>query len=301
MKKRIYSSIVIVLALTLLYVLKIYVSDYFFDVFFMGLACVGGFEMSKLLAGNALGVNLAHSNSDIFWVLYAVLIDMAILAVVGLGCFLFSICRKKNTILHEMAVRDVKNMSIYKFALKKSLHTLVALVYPTFVFMLFMFINHLNELPLSKFEGVESNISVFVLLTAMLVPMITDTFAMLTGSLIGGKKLCPKISPNKTISGAVGGVVWCLLLSVCLYLVFGCIESYVAFMELLPIWEYLLIVLLASVVAQCGDLFESIIKRRAGVSDSGKFLPGHGGLLDRVDSHIFMAPLVLLMFLLFAI
>ena len=124
---------------------------------------------------------------------------------------------------------------------------------------------------------------------------------MLTGSVIGGKKLCPRISPGKTISGSVGGVLWCVLFSACVYLIFGCISSFEPFMEIFPIWAYLIIVFIGSMVAQAGDLFESIIKRRAGMKDSGKFLPGHGGLLDRVDSHIFMAPYILLAFLIFAV
>lgn len=319
MKKRIYSSIAIVITLVLLFVLKVYVSDYFFDAFFGILACYGAFEMSRLLvkAGrfnfqyvvtmfpiliftmNLIGVYCVVSSGDVFWILYTILIDLAIAVLVAFGTFLFGIITKKKT-LNEITVREMK-ISVSKFSFKKALNTLIAFVYPTFFFLFFLFINHFNEMPFAKLTNVASNLSVFILLTTFLIPMLTDTFAMLTGSLIGGKKLYPRISPGKTISGCVGGTLWCVLFSACVYLIFGCIESFMPLMEILPIWAYLIIVLIGSVVAQCGDLFESVIKRRANVKDSGKFLPGHGGCLDRVDSHIFMAPYILLAFWIFAI
>ena len=321
MKKRIYSSIGIVLALVILFVLKIYVSDYFFDAFFGILACIACYEMSKLLAktglynyqglamffpsfllaGNLIGVYYSSATNNIFWILYTVLIDVALMIVAFLGALIYGLLRKKQSVLHEMTVRNVNNMSVTKFALKKALHTLVCFVYPAFVFLLFVFVNHFNDIPLGKLVDIKTNVSVFVLATAFLIPIFTDTFAMLTGSVIGGKKLCPKISPGKTISGSIGGILWSVLFGACVYLIFGCVESFKPFMEIFPIWAYLLIVLFGSVVSQCGDLFESIIKRRAGVSDSGKFLPRHGGLLDRIDSHIFVAPYILLAFWIFAI
>lgn len=315
MKQRVFTGTAIVIALALLFVLKIFVSDYFFDVFFAGVACFAGFEMAKLLtkigkfnfkyvaaafpslllAMNLIGIFLVQKSQNFFWVLYTILIDLAICFVVTLFVFLYGIIFKRQ-MLNEISVRNIKNTTISKFAFKKAINTLICFVYPTFLFMFFVVLNHLNVLPFARLENINSNVSVFVLVTAFLIPMLTDTFAMLTGSLIGGKKLCPKISPNKTISGSIGGVVWCVLFGACIYLIFGCIPSFVPFMEVFPIWAYLLIVLFGSCVAQGGDLFESIVKRRAGVSDSGKLLPGHGGMLDRVDSHIFMAPYILLAF-----
>ncbi len=321
MKQRIYSSIGIVIVLALLFVLKVYVSDYFFDAFFAILACFGCFEMSKmlaktgfynnqwvaisapafLLAGNLIGIHFASLKNDLFWILWTILIDIALIVLGALVVFLMTYCRKKQTILHEMTVREVPNMSVLMFSFKKALHTAICFVYPAFLFLFFVLTNHINDLPLTKLSGITSNVSVFVLLTTFLIPIFTDTFAMLTGSVIGGKKLCPRISPGKTISGSVGGVLWCVLFSACVYLIFGCISSFEPFMEIFPIWAYLIIVFIGSMVAQAGDLFESIIKRRAGMKDSGKFLPGHGGFLDRVDSHIFMAPYILLAFLIFAV
>ncbi len=315
MKKRFYSSILIVVVLALLFVLKVYVSDYFFDAFFGVLACYAGFEMSKLLAktgrynylyvatffpsliltANLVGITYTGSTGDIYTILWTILVDVGLMAVVFLFTYLFGFLRRKE-VLHEMAVRGVTGMSVNKFGLIKAFNTLITFVYPVFLFLFFIFINHFNILPLGKMEDAKSDVSSFILLTTFIIPMFTDTFAYLMGSLIGGKKLCPKISPNKTISGSVGGILWCVLLSACVYLIFGCISSYEALMSVFPIWAYLIIVLLGSVIAQSGDLFESLIKRKAGVSDSGKFLPGHGGLLDRIDSHIFMAPYILLAF-----
>lgn len=320
MKKRVYSSILVVLVLALLFVLKIFVSDYFFDAFFCFLACYGAYEMPKLLSkigffnftyistffpialtgANILGTIMAKNSGDFIWILHTILIDFALVVLGFIVSFLACFCRKKHIVLHEMEVRGVRNTSIFAFSFRKALNTTIAFVYPAFILLFFIFVNHINTLPFAKMEGISSNVSMFALLTAFLIPIFTDTFAMLTGSVIGGKKLCPKISPNKTISGAVGGVIWCVLFSACVYLIFGSIVSFEAFMNILPIWAYLLIVLFGSVIAQCGDLLESVVKRRAGVSDSGNFLPGHGGLLDRIDSHIFIAPyiFVLLMIIL---
>ncbi len=323
MKKRIFTGIAIVLTIALLFVLKIFVKDwglYFFDSFFAMVACFASFEMARLLikiglynyhimavyfpclllVGNLVGMRYISQTGNIYWMLWTILIDLALVILATLVAFLWGLFRKK-TVLNEMNVRKITNMSRIGFAFRKALHTMIAFVYPAFLFLFFTFINHFDILPLAKLEGLNENVSIFILLTALVIPMLTDTFAMLTGSVIGGKKLCPKISPKKTISGAVGGVLWCVLFAACIYLIFGCIGAFKPLMSILPIWAYLLIVLVGSVIAQCGDLFESILKRRAGVSDSGKILPGHGGMLDRIDSYIYIAPYILLAFWIFAI
>lgn len=116
----------------------------------------------------------------------------------------------------------------------------------------------------------------------------TDTGALLFGKLIGGPKLAPAISPGKTWAGTIGG-------SVCAALIYG-----------LYIWFYgfsagsaMLFAFLFSTVAHGGDLFESFVKRRFGRKDSGRIIPGHGGVLDRVDSTFAAAPaMALLVFVL---
>ncbi|MEF2073240.1 phosphatidate cytidylyltransferase [Consotaella aegiceratis] len=104
----------------------------------------------------------------------------------------------------------------------------------------------------------------------------TDIFAYFTGRTFGGPKLMPKVSPKKTMSGAVGGLLAGVLLGVGYHwLVAGTTTV-----------SIVLLAGLLSIVGQAGDLFESWVKRRFGVKDSGRILPGHGGLLDRIDALI---------------
>lgn len=114
-----------------------------------------------------------------------------------------------------------------------------------------------------------------------------DVGAYFTGRAIGGPKIAPKISPNKTWAGLFGGIAFAALTT---YIFHSTISANGA-VGLQAIIEALFAGLLVAVVAQTGDFFESWMKRRAGVKDSGKLIPGHGGLLDRLDG--FLAVLLL--------
>lgn len=102
----------------------------------------------------------------------------------------------------------------------------------------------------------------------------TDTFAYFTGMFFGKRKLCPEISPKKTVAGAVGGTL------------FGTLAGILVFWLAKDAPLYGLMALPLSIISQFGDLAASIIKRRFGVKDYGKIFPGHGGVLDRFDSII---------------
>lgn len=114
-----------------------------------------------------------------------------------------------------------------------------------------------------------------------LLPMLTtwafDTGAYLVGRRIGRRKLAPRISPNKTWEGFWGGMVCAMLVSCLCTLALPVLSWYAA----------LLFGFIISVVATCGDLFESFLKRQAKVKDSGRLMPGHGGALDRIDGLLF--------------
>ncbi len=169
MKKRIYTSVAIVLTLALLFVLKVYVSDYFFDAFFAVVACFAAFEMARmmtkigrfnfqyvatafpclLLAGNLIGIHFCAKTGDLFWVLYTILIDLGLVIVVSLGLFLWGIIFRRKT-RNEMSVREIKDKNIEKFSFKKALNTLLCFVYPAFLFLFFILINHFHIL---AFDG----------------------------------------------------------------------------------------------------------------------------------------------------
>ena len=121
----------------------------------------------------------------------------------------------------------------------------------------------------AEYEGVGTGFD--LLIWVFLVVWATDIGAYFAGRAIGGPKLAPSISPNKTIAGLIGGVTLAALMA----------GAWVYYAGLPPI--LLSLAVLFGAAAQMGDLFESGLKRRAGVKDSGTWLPGHGGLLDRLD------------------
>jgi phosphatidate cytidylyltransferase len=113
--------------------------------------------------------------------------------------------------------------------------------------------------------------------------MMTDTGAYYVGRTLGRHKLAPRISPGKTIEGAIGGFVMAVVTGVLCKMIF--------FHEI-PITHAITLGAAIGLVGQIGDLAESMLKRGAGVKDSGNLLPGHGGMLDRIDSILFCAPLL---------
>ena len=115
----------------------------------------------------------------------------------------------------------------------------------------------------------------------------SDTFALFAGMLCGKHKLAPKVSPKKTVEGAVGGVVGATLL---MLLVVFLLNRYAAVS--IHYAGAAVMGALGAVIGQIGDLSFSIIKRQTGIKDYGHIFPGHGGVLDRFDSVIFVAPVV---------
>lgn len=119
------------------------------------------------------------------------------------------------------------------------------------------------------------------ILMPFLAAWMTDTGAYFTGVFLGKHKLCEKISPKKTVEGAIGGVVACIASLLAFVYVMGADINYISFA---------IGALVLSVLAQIGDLSFSIIKREYNIKDYGNIMPGHGGVLDRFDSTMFTIP-----------
>jgi phosphatidate cytidylyltransferase len=153
--------------------------------------------------------------------------------------------------------------------------TLLGVVYIPFLLSFLFLIRFLNY-------GFELTWLVFV------GAFSTDIFAYFIGKFFGKTKLLPKISPNKTVAGAVGGIVGSVVCTVAygLFYANGYAGMQIAF------YHYILLGLLCGTVGQLGDWAASAIKRSVGIKDFGHIIPGHGGLLDRIDSLLFVAPAV---------
>lgn len=116
-----------------------------------------------------------------------------------------------------------------------------------------------------------------------IISLGTDTFAYFTGMFLGKHKLCPNLSPKKTVEGAIGGMAGAAVLA-------SLFEIFIIKGENAFSIHFIAMVLLGSVISQLGDLSASSIKRRTGIKDYGNLIPGHGGIMDRFDSVLFVAP-----------
>ena len=119
------------------------------------------------------------------------------------------------------------------------------------------------------------------LMVTMLIVMTNDSAAYYTGSAFGKHRLYPQVSPKKSVEGALGGVLGSIG---------GTLLAKFTFFPQLSPGDALLTAVFVGMLGQTGDLFESLLKRSFGVKDSGRSIPGHGGVLDRLDSIIFAAP-----------
>ncbi len=242
---------------------------YLFAILFGSFALISAYEFSRLLRTDSFHRLNAVAAGMFFLVAGFHLFDLIsahwfLLLLVPL---LILIVRSAFT---ENKLRDVITSFIF------------TLIYPSlgFISLLLLMFHPFNDFHYSsKF--------VFALL---IVVWANDSLAYVTGTLIGKHKIFA-VSPNKTWEGTIGGVF------------FSAIAGFVMseFFEVLSAMQWIIFAVIGAVAAVGGDYFASALKRQAGVKDSGEFLPGHGGALDRFDSILFAAPFTLMLIYVFSL
>lgn len=168
--------------------------------------------------------------------------------------------------------------------------------FPTYILTLFYGLFCIVSLMLFP---VMQNISKDYLMYIIIVTWFTDTFALFTGMLFGKTKLAPHLSPNKTMEGSLGGIIFGSLSGIVFLGLLGLFrdQDFFSILSTETFTLYFLIGVALTIIVQIGDLIESIFKRTYSIKDSGVIVYGHGGLLDRIDSLLFSVPFGLLFFM----
>lgn len=193
-----------------------------------------------------------------------------------------------------IAIYDMLTVALSVFAFKNATLesvglTMLSVFYPTGLILPLVAVN------LMSFEA---------LLLVFAVSPLCDTMAYFVGSALRGKKLCPDISPNKTISGAIGGIAGGAIGGVAVYFFSNWLYSAGVLageaFTVGALWADVIIFIVAgalfAALTELGDLAESVIKRKLGIKDMGKLFPGHGGMMDRIDGLSFVSPVAALIF-----
>ena len=278
MKIRTISGAVFVSLIVGFFLLREYVNVQLFNILIWFFCAVGTFEVARAVRN--------YTNKVGFW--FTVIIGILVIPSYVVGEYLFR--GYGQTIATSLLALSILFTLVYAIIVRaqtSSVYTL-PVVYPS-IFMLCM----------SLANSLDGDRGFIALLLIFVISPLADTFAYLVGMTYtkikkgNVKKLCPKLSPKKTVAGAIGGVIGGAVGAVLVQLVFK--------PDLGLDYPYLLMAiigLVGSVLTEAGDLFESAIKRKVGIKDMGKIMPGHGGVMDRIDGICFTSAFMYLVFLL---
>lgn len=250
-----------------------------FDVIGMFFVIMGGLEMRRALRSGGHNV---------------LLVPQIVFFVILYPLFWFF---QTEGIMIAFAVASAVALAEFTFNNKIDLdalgYTVFEMLYPSVFVAMIMAVN--------AYAG-----DMLALLLLLAVPLVSDIFAYFVGSKFGKHKLCPAISPKKTVEGLIGGIVGAMVSAVAIMLLFDVFHVFdnvpnIAIKALSDkIWVsvllYIFLGILIMLAGMIGDLVASRIKRQVGIKDYGKIFPGHGGVMDRMDSVIFAMPVVYLFF-----
>ncbi len=147
---------------------------------------------------------------------------------------------------------------------------------------------------LSFQQHLTREMEIYFILISFGIPLLGDTLALFGGRRFGRLALCPEVSPKKTVEGALFGLLGSVLFALIITLI------YQTFTTPPPLWHMLLLSLVGGMAGQVGDLFASLVKRHCDIKDFGKIFPGHGGMMDRLDS-VFFATIIVYVYYVFSI
>ena len=288
MKIRLISGTCYVLLLAAFFCLKVFVHDFLFDALIYAFAIIGTVEMLR-----AMKEKTTKAQRGIVFA-YA-LIAVPIVAVleyyrsigVTMLCWL--------TVLLAVALLSLLVFDHEQTSLENLGCALLSAIYPTVFLCILVLCNHsAGSIELAKYEMDSKLMILFI----FVISPCADSIAYVFGKYMRGKfpkKLAPSISPNKTVVGGIGGLVGGMLGAAILYFIYnGTVGTFDHIVFWLPM--YMLVGLVLSVVTAFGDLVESCIKRKVGLKDMGKIMPGHGGVLDRLDGTFFATFIVYVIF-----
>ena len=289
MKNRLISATLYVVILLAFYFLKLFVHDFLFDVLIYAFALIGTFEILR-----ATHDKTTKPQRVLVWIFSIICIPMVAVSEYffryGLHvmsvCFFFLVFALFSLLVVRHEETTAENIGV----------SLFSAVYPTVMLTLLVLANHIGaESETAKALALDSRLAILLI---FVISPCSDAVAFVFGMLLKKylpRKMAPTISPNKTVIGAVGGLVGGMLGALAVYFVYNSLFGSFANMQIwLPI--YLAAGLLAAAATEFGDLVESCIKRKAGIKDMGKIMPGHGGVLDRIDGTLFATAAVYLVF-----
>ena len=293
MKIRLISGSCYVALLIGFFCLKVFVHDFFFDGLLYAISLLGTFEMLRAIKDKTTAAQRIVTYAYAIVALPTVALGEYFLGegllIMGVGFFVFALA-----VLCLLVVRYLET------SLEGTGLTLFAGVYPILLLCLLSLTNHaVAPAALQKFAFDSRLLILLVFVIAPCADSIAYVFGMSFRKRFP-KKMTPNLSPNKTIIGGIGGLVGGVLGALILYFIYnGVCGSFDKMYVWLPV--YLGVGLVTSVATAFGDLVESSIKRKLGIKDMGKIMPGHGGALDRIDSVLFANIVVYVAFSLVAL
>ena len=250
--------------------LRAFVHELFFDALVLALTLCASYEFSK-----AISVKF-EKPAEIF-VYVNVVLGYVLYKVTGIVTKNYVLTPYFVALLISFVACLTVAMFTKKYSVESAVTTLFAMIYPGLIMACMM---HLNYLP---------GVAMTAILLAFIISTLTDTMAYFVGCSVKGPKLCPTISPKKTISGAIGGLLGGIGGGIIVYFlaqsnVLG--TAPVAIGYVANLMHFIVLGLGGALFCQLGDLLSSYVKRAVGIKDYGKILKGHGGFMDRVDGLI---------------